>query len=154
MRFTFSALISFTLSVHGEFRFPPLVMPPPNNARTTGGRLSGDDMKMYMENFAGLFLKGMIRSQTEAIRLRRHQVSGSKSKDSSPWTLTVRDLRDESISELVYDKVVLCTGVSLFLQCPLVRKAYNLQGVQQSKYPRNVVTRSRKTVGLPWANNS
>ena len=92
-------------------------------------------MKMYMENFAGLFLKGMIRSQTEVIRLRRHQVSGSNSKDSSPWTLTVRDLRDESISELVYDKVVLCTGVSLFLQSPLVRKAYNLQGVQQSKYP-------------------
>ncbi|TFY51937.1 hypothetical protein EVJ58_g10296 [Rhodofomes roseus] len=38
--------------VHGEFRFSPLPMPPPADAAATGGRLSGEDMRLYMETFA------------------------------------------------------------------------------------------------------
>lgn len=94
-------------SVHGEFRFSHMTMPQPQNAEETGGRLSGDDMRKYMENFAQRFLKGRIRYNMEVLRVNRH-ASGKK---SDGWTLEVLDKETESTFQLDYDRVVLCTGV-------------------------------------------
>ncbi|KAH9922210.1 FAD/NAD-P-binding domain-containing protein [Fomitopsis serialis] len=91
-------------NVHGEFRFSPLPMPPPANFTVTGGRLSGDDMRMYMETFAAKFLPGKIRYRTEILSIRPSQ-DGAYS-----WTVTARRLSSGNIESIAYDKIVLCTG--------------------------------------------
>ena len=52
-------------SVHGEFRFSPLPMPPPRNASSTGGRLSGEDMQRYMPAGAGPSSRGIDVSRRD-----------------------------------------------------------------------------------------
>lgn len=115
-------------SVHGEFSFSPLPMPPPSQASRTGGRLSGEDLVAYMESFAERFLKGRIRYQTEVLNIRRRPLAGvqlgQQSGDEqhagssdyvSEWVVRVRDLQTGDIQELVYDRVVVCSGVREFL---------------------------------------
>ena len=82
-------------------------MPPPADARETGGRLSGEDMTEYMETFAGTFLSGKIRYDTEVLKISRAQA-----KDG--WSVVIRDLKTQAVETLVYDKLVLCTGVMPF----------------------------------------
>ncbi|KAH9837771.1 FAD/NAD-P-binding domain-containing protein [Rhodofomes roseus] len=89
-------------NVHGEFRFSPLPMPPPADAAATGGRLSGEDMRLYMETFASRFLPGKIKYRVEVLRIRP--------SDTDAWTVTVRHLGSNSVDDIVYDKIVLCTG--------------------------------------------
>ncbi|OCH90140.1 FAD/NAD(P)-binding domain-containing protein [Obba rivulosa] len=93
-------------NVHGEFRFSPLPMPPPSNAEVTGGRLSGEDMRQYMESFAEHFLKGKIRYETEVLEIRVQ----SDDQQCRQWHITVEDARSREQQVLIYDKVVLCTG--------------------------------------------
>ncbi|KAK7676325.1 hypothetical protein QCA50_020708 [Cerrena zonata] len=133
-------------NVHGEFRFPPLPMLPPSNSKATGGRLSGDDMQTYMESFADHFLKGRIRYQVEALRLRRSN-SNSNSKSGSRWVITIRDERDGSTSEVEYDKVVLCSGgcsnphIPDLLSSVTARKA-GFEGpiIHSSEFASNITT--------------
>ncbi|KAF9228314.1 FAD/NAD(P)-binding domain-containing protein [Gyrodon lividus] len=90
-------------NVHGEFRFSPLAMPPPTLQEKTGNRLSGEDMRAYMEKFAGTLLPGRIRFETEIMDIRR-------GKDGSGWDVEVQDLNSDTKQVLSYDRIVLCTG--------------------------------------------
>ncbi|KAG5639502.1 hypothetical protein H0H81_000647 [Sphagnurus paluster] len=58
--------------------------PPPSKAAETGGRLTGEDMCVYMENFACTFLEGKIRFST--------LVKGIRRAPSGGWLVTVKDL--------------------------------------------------------------
>ena len=100
-------------SVHGEFRFSHLPMPAPSQSQETGGRLSGDDMRKYMEAFADRYLKGRIRYNMDILRVSRHIPGKDGYQGSSKgWTVEVQDRKSESHFTLDYDKVVLCSGVS------------------------------------------
>lgn len=109
-------VVSPELSVHGEFRFSQLPMPPPSDAKATGGRLRGEDLRDYFASFANLFLKGKIQYNTEVLRVQKTVTFGE-----SFWRVTVKSQVDEETRELVFDKFVLCTGVSsLALLCSAV----------------------------------
>ncbi|KAJ3529431.1 hypothetical protein NM688_g7855 [Phlebia brevispora] len=100
-------------NVHGEFRFSPLPMPPPRDWRTTGGRLTGEDMQYYMESFEEHFLKGRIRYNTEVLKIKRISERNAKASPpttSSRWAVSVQDKISGVSSQLKYDKVVLCSG--------------------------------------------
>ena len=88
-------------------------MQAPSQSDETGGRLSGEDMRKYMENFANRYLKGRIRYNTDVLRISRHVPSKTDPKNSvKGWTIEVQDRKTESHFTLDYDKVVLCSGVS------------------------------------------
>lgn len=91
-------------SVHGEFRFSSLPMPPPVNTEKTGGRLTGPDMCNYLGAFADRYLKGMIRYQTEVVKIKRDPTGG--------WLVDVENKSSGIRETLKYSKIVLCTGVS------------------------------------------
>ncbi|KAH8112131.1 FAD/NAD-P-binding domain-containing protein [Phellopilus nigrolimitatus] len=97
-----SALVKY-FSVHGEFRFSCLPMPPPRNAKVTGGRLAGDAMRLYMEKFSARFLEGHVRYQIEVLNISRHP-------DSGKWIVDLKDIQGSVIEQLTFDKIVLCTG--------------------------------------------
>ena len=87
-----------SFSVHGEFRFSPLSMPPPAECAKTGGRLTGQDMRQYMQTFADLFLNGDIRYETTVNQI---------SQIDDIWHISVN-----TGEVLTFSKVVLCTGAS------------------------------------------
>lgn len=91
-------------------------MPTTDADKLTGGRLSGERMRMYMESFAERFLKGKIRYNTTVTNVRR-RLEGEEGKR---WVVTVHDTTTGEESQLRYDKIVLCTGVST--QSPLLEK--------------------------------
>lgn len=75
-----------------------------------------------MESLADRFLKGKIRYGTEIIGIRRRSVSTSfetssvpDGRGASPWVVHVRDLKTGQLSDLVYDRIVLCSGVRAHL---------------------------------------
>ncbi|KAI9442792.1 FAD/NAD-P-binding domain-containing protein [Lactarius psammicola] len=93
-------------SVHGEYRFSALPMRPPEGHTKTGGRLSGYDIRQYVENFKERFLKGKIRFETEVLNIRR----GDHGKG---WSVLVHDKKSadsEKVRVLYYPRIVLCTG--------------------------------------------
>lgn len=80
-------------------------MPPPENSAKTGGRLSGQDVMLYMETFANRFLKARIKYRTTV---------ESVTRTSKGWTAQVTVEGEAGVKtkdELHYDKLVLCTGV-------------------------------------------
>ncbi|KAF9466370.1 hypothetical protein BDZ94DRAFT_1281005 [Collybia nuda] len=93
-------------NVHGEFRFSSLSMPTPSKASKTGGRLSGEDMCIYMERFADTYLQGKIKYQTEVTKIYR--------SDSGVWLVETEDASDNAEEPvrnvLRFFKIVLCTG--------------------------------------------
>jgi len=93
-------------SVHGEFRFSAMPMRAPGDSIETGGRLSGDDVRQYMEDFTERFLKGEIRFETEVLNIRR----GDHGRG---WEVRVRDRRTGGAEKVsYYSRIILCTGVS------------------------------------------
>lgn len=95
-------------SVNSEYRFSALPMPERPDFKATGGRLSGEDMRGYMESYADRFVKNSIRYNVEVLRVQRVE-SGSKEPN---WAITFRDRGTGAQGVLKYDKLVLCTGVS------------------------------------------
>ncbi|TFK38930.1 hypothetical protein BDQ12DRAFT_735153 [Crucibulum laeve] len=93
-------------NVHGEYRFSALQMPVPARAEETGGRLSGYDMCSYMETFARTHVedKIKIRFQTEILNLQR--------RGDGIWVVAIKNLISETNEELLYSRVVVCTGGS------------------------------------------
>lgn len=91
-------------------------MPPPRNASSTGGRLSGEDMQHYMESFEEHFLNGHIRYDTEVLKIKRVAAEANGKASSTPaasqWLISMQDKRTNALSDARYDRVVLCTGVS------------------------------------------
>jgi dimethylaniline monooxygenase (N-oxide forming) len=83
-------------------------MKRPANSDVTGGRLTGDDMREYMEGYSDKYLKGKIRYNTEILKLRREVFVGENS-----WAIETRDTQTGALATLRYSKIVLCTGVCL-----------------------------------------
>jgi dimethylaniline monooxygenase (N-oxide forming) len=84
-------------------------MRAPDDSTKTGGRLSGDDVRQYLEDFAEGFLKGKIRYETEVLNIRRRD-------HGRGWKVIVRDRRTTGGAEkvLYFSRIILCTGVSFF----------------------------------------
>lgn len=94
-------------SVHGTYEFSSLPMPPPINASKTGGRLSGQNVNQYMESFAYRFLNGRIRYKTDVRKIQ---------KTLNGWLIEVTFVGPDgsvTMENILYQKLVLCTGVSL-----------------------------------------
>lgn len=94
-------------SVHGEYRFSALPMPQRPDFEATGGRLSGEDMRLYMEDYAFRFVKNNIRYNVEVLNIRRACPSAV---DAPGWVVTIGD-QTSGMQDLKFDKIVLCTGV-------------------------------------------
>ncbi|KAJ7211312.1 FAD/NAD-P-binding domain-containing protein [Mycena pura] len=75
---------------------------PPDSA-ATGGRLTGQDMQKYMQEFADKFLQGKITFDTEILQIRRDD-------GGCPWTIAIRNRITNASTTLRFSKVVLCTG--------------------------------------------
>ncbi|TCD60699.1 hypothetical protein EIP91_009652 [Steccherinum ochraceum] len=113
-------------NVHGEYRFSQLPMPPPRDAKATGGRLRGEDLRDYFASFADRFLKGKISYNTEVLRVQKSATSGEAS-----WRVTTRSQVDGETRELVFNKFVMCTG-----------------GCSEPSIPRSLEAAAASTVGF------
>jgi hypothetical protein len=80
-------------------------MPLPSDTSRTGGRLTGDDMRGYMQAFSDKYLKDKIRFQTEVLEIRRDDTA-------STWFLDVEDIPSGQRETLQFSRIVLCSGVS------------------------------------------
>lgn len=78
-------------------------MSPPTNHKATGGRLTGDDMRAYFEQFAQTFVQDKIIYRTRVKSVRRAAVG---------YVLQVLHLDSQKEDELHFDRLVLCSGVS------------------------------------------
>lgn len=76
-------------------------MPRPADA---GGRLTGEDLRAYMQAFSDKFLKNVIRFDTEVINIRRDEAT-------AVWFITVQDKKTAAREVLEFSRVILCTGV-------------------------------------------
>ncbi|KAH8833935.1 hypothetical protein DL96DRAFT_1457347 [Flagelloscypha sp. PMI_526] len=92
-----------TNNVNTEFRFSPMQMPLPKDSHKTGGRLRGEDICGYLENFEETFLKGLVRYEVEVVDIRR-------GKGGEGWIICVKTASNSDVEQLSFDKVVLCTG--------------------------------------------
>ena len=72
-------------SVHGEYRFSCLPMPVPADAKESGGRLGGDDLRQYLESMADRFLKNNIRYNTIVTDIHRASADQSESQEGKRW---------------------------------------------------------------------
>ena len=107
-RLLIDLILDAITSVHGEYRFSALPMRSPEGFTKTGGRLSGNDVRQYLEDFEERFLKGKIRFGTEVLNIRR----GDHGRG---WSVLVHDKKSanaEKVQVLYYSRIVLCTGVS------------------------------------------
>lgn len=68
-----------------------------------GGRLSGEDMHQYMQEFSEKFLNGKIRFDTEVNKIRRDS--------TGLWLLDTINKSTGSQEILRFSRIVLCTGV-------------------------------------------
>lgn len=108
-------------------------MRAPDNSVKTGGRLSGEDVQQYMEDFAERYLKGKIRFETEVLNIRR----GDHGRG---WKVLVRDGRAGGTEKVsYYSRIILCTGVSFCLSAHPIRSE-TLFSIPW--FPRVVVARS------------
>lgn len=98
-------------NVHGEYRFSALPMPERPDFKETGGRLSGEDMRLYMESYADRFLHNKIRYNVEVTDIRRVNADASPT-GASTWTMNIIDKISGKQEVLKFDKIVLCTGGS------------------------------------------
>ncbi|KAI0677680.1 FAD/NAD(P)-binding domain-containing protein [Trametes maxima] len=90
-------------NVYGEYRLSPLEMPAPLGTGPLRGRLSGQEVSEYLENFASRFLRGKIQFSKEVQRIRRHP-------SGEGWQIDLLDVRDGHMETRTYGRVVLCTG--------------------------------------------
>ncbi|KAK7462869.1 hypothetical protein VKT23_007448 [Stygiomarasmius scandens] len=88
-------------NVHGEFRFSPQPVPPAKDATK---RLSGFEMRDYMQKFADNYLQDKIHFGFEILSVTR------PGNETSGWNVQVKDLRTGEQKTLKFDRVVLCTG--------------------------------------------
>ncbi|EIW77405.1 FAD/NAD(P)-binding domain-containing protein [Coniophora puteana RWD-64-598 SS2] len=87
-------------NVHGEYRFSSLPMPP---SPLPSKRVSGDEMRAYMEHFAETFLTGRIRYGVDVSRIRRKSPAGG-------WSLDIVNKQENTKETRDFAWLVLCTG--------------------------------------------
>jgi dimethylaniline monooxygenase (N-oxide forming) len=80
-------------------------MHSPDGSVKTGGRLFGEDVRRYMEDFAKQFLNGKIRFETEVLNIHR----GDHGRG---WNVLVHEKSTGTEKLLFYSRIILCTGVS------------------------------------------
>ncbi|KAJ7890291.1 FAD/NAD-P-binding domain-containing protein [Mycena leptocephala] len=90
-------------NVHGEFRFSAHGMSTPPDASATGGRLTGRDMRNYMQDFADRLLPAKIMFDNEILNIRREEINSS-------WIISVQNRNTGASQSLCFSKIVLCTG--------------------------------------------
>ena len=89
----------------GEYRFSHLPMPRPKNFQQIGGRLTGEVVQSYMESYEQRFLEGITHYGVDVLDISRNQ--------SGEWFVKIRE-HDSLMEEILqFDKIVLCTGVSI-----------------------------------------
>jgi dimethylaniline monooxygenase (N-oxide forming) len=107
-------------SVHGEFRFSSLPMPAPKGWKESGGRITGEELRLYLESFSERFLKGKIRYDTVVTSVRRMRTEKREpNTNGTHWIVTIRDRNTGQEQLLKYDRVMLCTGASVPLEQPV-----------------------------------
>lgn len=104
-----------------------MAMPSPVNSSETGGRLTGDDMRRYMQAFADRFLPGVICYETEVLQIKR-------SEDGTSWDVLVQTT-DSTQTVLTFSRIVLCSGVSLSLLQDSTQRSYSSQGCDKPQRP-------------------
>jgi dimethylaniline monooxygenase (N-oxide forming) len=77
----------------------------------TDNRLAGENVRAYMEHFAEEFLRGRISYNMVVTNIQR--TSGAKGH--LVWLVSARDRETGNVLQLRYHKIVLCTGVSEFV---------------------------------------
>jgi cation diffusion facilitator CzcD-associated flavoprotein CzcO len=103
-------------------------MREPDGSVKSGGRLSGKDVRQYLEGFAEQFLKGKIRFETEVLNL-------SRGDHGRGWNVLVHDKRMNTGKNCYYSRIILCTGVSF--DPALIRDhILQLSGLQHTTVPR------------------
>jgi cation diffusion facilitator CzcD-associated flavoprotein CzcO len=85
-------------------------MPKGLDFKTTGGRVSGEDMRLYMESYADRFVKNNIRYNVEVTSMRRDTQDAAHT-ESSGWLVAITNKITGLVAELKFDKIVLCSGV-------------------------------------------
>lgn len=133
----------FIISVHGEYRFSSLEMPPP---ATGDGRLRGLDICNYAEKFTDKFLigKAKFHFETEVLNIERDEKGN--------WNVAVEDLATKSLRTLTFSRIILATGVSrtksetIYLQSKSLRH----EGMQQSENTRGYIAISRRQSAISW----
>ena len=98
-------------SVHGEYKFSALDMPPPERCDSTGGRLTGFAMRDYVEKFSKMFLEGKakFRFRTEVLNVERiRKPSGTH---PAKWVIKARNVESGVHEEMEFSRIVLATGV-------------------------------------------
>jgi dimethylaniline monooxygenase (N-oxide forming) len=85
-------------------------MPHRLDDKATGGRLAGDDIRVYMETFTENYLKGRIsvEYETEVVSIRRP--ASGELKNNAHW-IVLTSRKSEDKREREFDKIILCTGV-------------------------------------------
>jgi len=116
-------------------------MREPHGSVKTGGRLSGEDVRQYMEGFAGRFLKGKIRFETEVLNIRRQD-------HGRGWNVLVRDRRTGTEKVSYYSRVILCTGVSFVFRIVPRVFFYASQGCSRPRYPESLTPVAAKEAGF------
>ena len=116
-------------------------MRPPEGHTKTGGRLSGYDVRQYMEDFAERFLKGRIRFETEVLNIRRSDDHGQG------WSIHVRGTKGAQV--LNYPRIVLCTGVRFILALlamgfPFWRRFFFSRGAVTRTFPSHYLPPQRR----------
>jgi dimethylaniline monooxygenase (N-oxide forming) len=105
-------------------------MREPDGSVKSGGRLSGKDVRQYLEGFAEQFLKGKIRFETEVLNL-------SRGDHGRGWNVLVHDKRMNTEKNCHYSRIILCTGVSF--DPALIRDhIYSYQGCSTPRYPESL----------------
>lgn len=120
-------------------------MRPPEGHTKTGGRLSGYDVRQYMEDFAERFLKGRIRFETEVLNIRRGDDHGQG------WSIHVRGTKGAQV--LNYPRIVLCTGVRFILALlamgfPFWRRFFFFQGCSNPHLPKSLSPAAAKAANF------
>ena len=104
-------------------------MRAPDDSIKTGGRLSGEDVRQYLEDFAERFLKGKIRFETEVLNIRR-------TDHGRGWKVLVRDRRTGGVEKVSYfSRIILCTGVSFVHRVDLRSHLLSSHGFLGLQYP-------------------
>ena len=115
-------------SVHGEYRFSSLEMPPPERSEITDGRLTGISMRDYFETFSAthLFGKAKFLFHTQVLNVQRTSSSTPSDSESesdfeeneekgrvsgSTWEVRVLNLESGKEEVLEFSRIVLATGV-------------------------------------------
>ena len=130
-------------SIHGEYRFSALEMPPPKTASEYGSRLSGMDMCDYMEKFSQRFLEGKAKFEMNTEVLDVERDSGGQ------WKIRVQR-HDASSDTLTFSRIILATGVSISLLALLLNPisiTYLSQGCSNPKIPTELSQEAANKAG-------